>query len=170
MTRQWCSALAGALVLLGFGGCRPSAYEPSTQAEAQKIYSQTKWYFARQIAFSKPGSEPAEAVTDNNRTQIFFQLASGTRINYTEFQPGGGIKAFHGLGRLESIPEVAGPVYRRPSSYAPGNLEKVVVVGFCGKRMFRVEAQGTVEQRALQDAVSVATNALSSLRHQARNP
>jgi len=170
MNRPPLLIFVGALVLLACGGCRPVAYEPSTQTEAQKTYSRTKWYFARQLAFSKIVPEPGAPAADDNRSQAFFELASGTRITYTEFLPGGGIKAFHGLGRLESLPELAGPIYRVHSSYAPGNPEKVVVVGFCGKRKFRVEAQGTVEQRALQDAVSVATNALSSLRHQARNP
>ena len=162
--------MMGALVLVGGGGCRPSVYEPSTQAEAQETYSQTKWFFAHQRAFSKIVPAPGADAADDNKNQAFFELASGTRMAYTEFLPGGGIKAFHGLGRLESIPELAGPIYRLHSSYAPGNAEKVMVVGFCGDRLFRVEAQGTNEQIVLRDAVSLATNALSSLRNQARNP
>jgi hypothetical protein len=101
---------------------------------------------------------------------VFFQLAAGTRIIYTEFQPGGGIMATRGRGRLESLPELAGRIYRMHYSYTAERPDKVMVVGFCGDRMFRVEAQGTNEQTVLRDAVSLATNALSSLRRQALNP
>ena len=41
MNGQWFSVLAGALVLAGGGGWRPSVSEPSTQAEAQPTYSRT---------------------------------------------------------------------------------------------------------------------------------
>ena len=170
MKRQSFLIFVGALALVGGGGCRPAGYEPLTQAEAQETYSRTKWYFARLLAFSKLVPELGDAVADNNRTQIFFQLASGTRINYQEFLPGGGIKAFHGLGRLESIPELPGPVYRMHNSYTAEHAEKVTVVGFCGDRMFRVTAEGTNELIVLGDALSLATNALSSLRQQALKP
>ena len=161
---------ACALALLGGGGCRPTGYAPSTQAEAQETYSRTKWCFTRQLAFSKLVPELGEVATDNNRSQVFFQFASGTRLNYQELEPGGGIMAFRGRGRLESIPELAGPIYRMHNSYTAEHPEKVTVVGFCGDRMFRVGAEGTNEQTVLRDAVSLATNALSSLRHQALNP
>jgi hypothetical protein len=142
MNRQPLPIFAVTLVLLGFGGCRPAGYEPSTQAEAQETYSRTKWCFARQLAFSKFVPELGEVATDSNRSQVFFQLASGTRINYTEFQPGRGIKAFHGLGRLESIPELAGPIYRMHNSYTGAHPEMVTLVGFCVDRMFQVTAGG----------------------------
>jgi hypothetical protein len=159
-----------ALALLGGGGCRPAGYEPSTQAEAQETYNRTKWCFARQLAFSKLVPEPGEVATDNNRSQVFFQFASGTRLNYQELEPGGGIMAFRGLGRLEAIPELAGPIYRMHNSYTAERPEKVMVVGFCGDRMLRVTAEGTNEQAVLRDVVSLATNALNSLRQQARRP
>ena len=78
--------------------------------------------------------------------------------------------AFRGLGRLEAIPELAGPIYRMHNSYTAERPEKVMVVGFCGDRMLRVTAEGTNEQAVLRDAVSLATNALNSLRQQARRP
>jgi hypothetical protein len=162
--------LIGALILAGGGGCRPATYEPSTQVEAQQIYSRTKWRFARQRAFSKLVPELGEVATDGNRSQVFFQFASGTRLNYQELQPGGGIMTFHGLGRLEPLPGLAGPIYRMRRDYAMGNAEKVTVVGFCRDRMFRIEAQGTNELTVLQDALSLATNALRSLRQEARKP
>ena len=160
----------GALALVGSGGCQPAGSEPLTQAEAQETYSRTKWYFARQLAFSKLIPELGEVAADSNRSQVFFQLASGTRVNYQEFQPGGGIMAFRGRGRLESIPELAGPIYRMHNSYTAEHPEKVTVVGFCGDRMFRVTAEGTNELIVLGDALSLATNALSSLRQQALKP
>jgi hypothetical protein len=73
------------------------------------------------------------------------------------------------VGRLEPIPELPGPIYRVLNSYTADHPEKVMVVGFCGNRMFRVTAEGTNEQTVLREAVSLATNALSSLRQQARN-
>ena len=98
--------------VLGCGGCRPSDYEPSTQAEAQKIYSQTKWFFAPQLAFSRRVRDPDADTPPDSRNQTFFKLASGTHIIYSEYLPNSGIKAFHGSGRLEPLPELAGPIYR----------------------------------------------------------
>ena len=118
MKRQSFLIFVGALALVGGGGCRPAGYEPLTQAEAQETYSRTKWYFARLLAFSKLVPELGDAVADNNRTQICFQLASGTRINYQEFLPGGGIKArgaqddragyHHSDGKQEPAPHPLG--------------------------------------------------------------
>ena len=158
------------VAIMGGGGCRPAGYEPSTQAEAQETYNRTKWRFARQRAFMKLVPELGEVATDNNRSQVFFQFTSGTRLNYQELEPGGGIMVFRGLGRLESIPELAGPIYRMHNSYTAERPEKVVVVGFCGDRMLRVTAEGTNEQTVLREAVTLATNALSNLRQQARSP
>jgi hypothetical protein len=162
--------VTGALALSGCERRCPPADAPSTQAEAQATYNRTRWYFAHQLAFSKLVPEAGADTLDNNNVQAFLQLTSGTRITYTEFPPSSGIKAFHGLGRLESLPELASPVYRLENRYTAENPDAVMVVGFCGERMFRVEARGTNQQPVLQDAISLATNALASLRNQARYP
>jgi len=170
MNCRWLSNITGALLLSGCGGSQPSAYAPSTQAEAQAAYSRTRWYFARQLAFSKLVPEPGTAARHDNDMRAVFQLASGSRLIYTEFLPSSGIKAFHGLGRLEPIPELASPVYRlQGPPYTEEHPDVVIVVGFWGDRMFRVQAQGTNQQTVLRDAVSLATNALASLRNHALN-
>jgi len=155
---------------LAFTGCehRQSLMcEPSTQTEAQVTYGRTRWCFARQFAFSKLVPGPGPHAAHENETQAFFDLASGTRLIYSEFLPGSGIKSFHGLGRLESIPELARPIYlvRRPAPME--HADGFMIVGFCGNRMFQVQAQGTNQPVVLADAVSLATNALESLRRQA---
>ena len=170
MNCQWFSILAGALVLAGCGGCRPSVFEASTQAEAQQTYSRTKWCFAPQRAFSKLLPEPGAPAADDNKNQAFFDLASGTQIKYTEFLPSSGMMAFHGLGRLEPIPELPSPLYQLSSPCTAEHSDTVMVVGFCGERMCRVQVRGTNQPTVLADAVSLATNALESLRNQARRP
>ena len=82
MNCQSLLIFAGALVLLDASGCRRSAYEPSTQAEAQKIYSQTKWFFAPQLAFSKRVPDPDSDLPPDSKNQVRFKLASGTYIIY----------------------------------------------------------------------------------------
>jgi hypothetical protein len=170
MNCQSLLILVGSLVLLGGGGCRQSDPELSAQAEAQKIYSQTKWYFASQLAFSKLVPDLDADMPPDSKNQRFFKLASGTYIIYSEYLPNSGIKAFHGQGRLEPLPEGAGPVYRLSSGYTAEHPDGVIVVGFCGDRMFRVQARGTNQQTVLVDAFALATNALASLRTQARHP
>jgi hypothetical protein len=163
-------ALTSVLALFGGGGRQPSASEPGTQAEAQGTYSRTKWFSARQLAFSKLVPEPGAPAADNGKTQAFFELASGTRTTYTEFLPNSGIKAFHGLGRLEPISILASPLYRLSDPYTAEHPGTVMVVGFCGDRMFRAQARGTNQQTVLADAVALATNALATLRSQALHP
>jgi hypothetical protein len=170
MNCQSLLIFAGALVLLGGGGCRPSDYEPSTQAEAQRIYSQTKWFFAPQLAFSKRVPDPGADIPPDSRNQAFFKLASGTYIIYSEYLPSSGIKAFHGSGRLEPLPKLAGPIYRLSNASTADHPDAVRLVGFCGNRKFLVQARGTNQQIVLADARSLATNALASLRTQARYP
>jgi hypothetical protein len=46
----------------------------------------------------------------------------------------------------------------------------LMVVGFRGDRRFLVLARGTNQQTVLADAIALATNALASLRNQARHP
>jgi hypothetical protein len=166
-SRQLLTAL---VVILAVGGCRPSDYEPSNPAEAEEIYSQTKWFFAPRLAFSKRVPDPDPEVPSDSRNQTFFKLASGTYIIYSEYLPSSGIKAFRGSGRLETLPGLAGPVYRLSNNYTAEHPDSVMVVGFCGERRFLVQARGTNQQTVLADAVSLATNALVSLRNQARNP
>ncbi len=170
MNRWPLLIFAGALVLVDGSGCQPTAYEPSTHAEAQQTYGRTKWYFARQLAFSRLVPAPGTPGLNNDGTQTAFQLASGTRLIYSEFLPSSGIKAFHGLGRLESLPKVGSPIYRLTSPYTTEHPDTAIVVGFCGERMFRVQAQGTNHSTVLADAVSLATNALACLRNQALHP
>ena len=170
MSCYWCLIFAGAVGLSGCGGSQPAVYAPSTPAEVQATYSRTRWYFARQLAFSKLVPEPGAPARAENATQVIFPLASGTRIIYEEFLPSTGIKAFHALGRLEPLPELASPVYVVTSPATMERPDGVMVVGFCGSRMFRVQAQGTNQQTVLADAVSFATNALANLRRQALYP
>ncbi len=170
MNCRWLLIFAGALLLSGCGGGQPSAYAPSTQAEAQAAYNRTRWYFARQLAFSKLVPEPDTPARDDSGTQAVFHLASGNCFIYTEYLPSTGIKAFHGLGRLEPIPELASLVYRLkgpPSTKVHPDV--IIVVGLCGDRMFRVQGQGTNQETVLREAVCLATNALASLRNRALN-
>lgn len=162
--------LLGILVLAGGAGCRPASYEPASPAEAQEIYSRTKWFFAPPLAFVPRVPDPYSDVPPDSKHQMFFQLASGTYIIYSEFLPSSGIKAFRGSGRLEPIPRLAGPVYRLSNSYSAGHPDAVLLVGFCGQRRFVVQARGTNQPTVLADALSLATNALANLRTQARNP
>lgn len=163
--------VAGVVLLLAGGGCQPSAYEPSTQAEAQQIYSRTKWYFARPIAFSKLAPAPRTPdMPRDSHLQTVFDLASGTRITYSEYLPSSGLKAFQGHGWLESIPQVAGPIYRLENSHTAEHPDAVLLVGFCGNRRFVVQARGTNQPTVLADALSLATNALVNLRSQALHP
>jgi len=171
MNSRWLPIVASVLCLLAGDGCRPSASEPATRAEAEEIYSRTRWYFAPQVAFSNlvpPWRTPDTPPDSSNQT--FFDLASGTRIIYTEYLPSSGLKAFQGRGRLESIPQAAGPIYRLENSYTADHPDAVMLVGFCGKRRFVVQARGPNQQVVLADALSLATNALASLRNQARCP
>ncbi len=170
MNRRSLIILVGGLVLLGGGGCRPSGYEPSSPAEAQEIYSQTKWFFAPPLAFAPRVPDPDSDVPPDSKNQMFFKLATGTYMIYSEFLPRSGIKAFRGSGRLEPIPGLAGPVYRLSDSYSAGHPDTVLLVGFCGKRRFVVQARGTNQPTVLADALCLATNALANLRSQARNP
>ena len=170
MNCQSRRVLTALLATLAGGGCQPSDYDPSTPAEAQKIYSQTKWFFAPQLAFARRVPDPDADIPSDSKNQTFFKLASGTYIIYSEYLPSSGIKAFRGSGRLEPLPELAGPVYRLSNSYTAEHPDSVMVVGFCGERRFLVQARGTNQQIVLADAVSLATNALASLRNQARHP
>ena len=165
-----CTMLATALAILGGSGCRPSAYEPSTPAEAQRIYSQTKWFFAPQLAFAKHVPHSDADIPPDSKNQVFFKLASGTYIIYSEYLPSSGIKAFHGQGQLEALPGLGGPVYRLSNRSTAGHPDAVMVVGFCGDRRFLVQARGTNQQTVLADAVSLATNALANLRNQVLHP
>jgi len=170
MNRRSHAILATVLAILGGGGCRPTDYEPSTPAEAQRIYSETKWFFAPQLAFAKRVPDSDADIPPDSENQVFFKLASGTYIIYREYLPNSGIKAFHGQGWLEALPGLRGPVYLLSNSYTAGHPDAVMVVGFCGDRMFRVQARGTNQQTVLGDVVSLATNALVSLRNQALHP
>jgi hypothetical protein len=162
--------VGGGLFLSGCGRGRPSTSAPSPQAEAQATYSRTRWYFTRQLAFSKLVPEVGAPLDHDSDTQATFQLASGSVLLYTEFLPSSGLKAFRGLGRLEPIPELASSVYLLKRTFSTGdNPEGVVLVGFWGDRMFRIEAQGTNQPTVLRDAISLATKALASLRNQAFN-
>ncbi len=106
----------------------------------------------------------------NGDTQAVFQLASGSVLIYTEYLPSPGLKAFRGLGRLEPIPNLASSVYFLKRTFSIGeNPDGVVLIGFCGDRMFRVEARGTNQPTVVREAISLATNALASLRNQALN-
>lgn len=160
----------GVLVLASGAGCRPPAYEPASPAEAEKIYSQTKWFFAPPLAFAPRVPDPYSDIPPDSKNQLHFKLASGTYIIYREFLPSSGIMAFHGSGRLEPIPGLAGPVYRLSNSSSAGHPDAVRLVGFCGQRRFVVQARGTNQQVILADALSLATNALASLRRQALRP
>ena len=170
MNCRWLLILACALLLSGCGDSQTSAYAPSTQTEAQAAYSRTRWYFVRQLAFSKLVPEPGTPAGHDSDTQAVFQLASGNCLIYTEYLPSTGIKAFQGLGRLEPIPELVSPIYRlKGPPYTGAHPDVISVVGFCGDRMFRVEAKGTNQQSVLREVVSLATNALANLRNQALN-
>jgi hypothetical protein len=170
MNCRWLLIFASVLLLSGCGGSQPSAYAPSTQAEAQAAYSRTRWYFARQLAFSKLVPEPGTPARHDSDTQAVFQLASGDCLIYTEYLPSTGIKTFHGQGRLEPIPELVSSIYRlKGPPYTEVHPDVIIVVGFCGDRMFQVQAQGTNQQTVMREVVSLATNALASLRSQALN-
>jgi hypothetical protein len=170
MNRYSLLSFGSALVLLGCGGCSPSDYDPATPAEAQRIYNQTKWFFAPQLAFSKGVPDPDADTPPDSKNQTFFRLASGTYIIYSEYLPNSGIKAFRGSGRLDPLPELAEPIYRLSNAYTAEHPDAVRVVGFREDRRFLVLARGTNQQTVLADAIALATNALASLRNQARHP
>jgi len=170
MNRQLLLIFAGVLVFLGCSACRPSDHEPSSPAEAEKIYRQTKWFFATQLAFARRVPDADPDLPPDSGNQTFFKLASGTYIIYSEYLPNSGIKAFRGLGRLEALPGLAGPVYRLSNNYTAEHPDSVHLIGFCGRRKFLVQAQGTNQHIVLADAIALATNALNNLRNQARHP
>jgi hypothetical protein len=162
------SVFVGALLLSGCDGSQPLASAPSAQAEAQANYSRTRWYFTPQLAFSKLVPEVGAPMRPDSDTQTVFQLGSGSVLIYTEYLPSTGLKAFHGLGRLEPIPELASSIYLlKGAPYTGVAADGVMVVGFCGDRMFRVQARGTNQPTVVREAISLATNALASLRNQA---
>lgn len=67
-------------------------------------------------------------------------------------------------------PNWRAPLYRLRSPAMAEEPDTIMIVGFWGERMLRVQAQGTNQQVVLRDAVSLVTNALATLRNQARNP
>ena len=145
--------------LITITGCKKSPSPPSNLAEAQRIYSQTWWYWAKTTADLTNLSEQGfQYYQSKPGDQAFMTSSNGTRILYTELSPGSGIKAFTGMGTLQQITGITQPIYQL--NY---HTSKVGVVGFGESRIFHIEAEGESPETALRDAIITATNALQSI-------
>jgi hypothetical protein len=148
-------------ILTTVAGCTKTPYsEPASLADAQRIYSNTSWYWARTMVRL---TNLSDSFTELDQTkagdQLFMVSTNRTRIVYTELQPRRGLLSWRGRGQLGLVAGVAEPVY----TFSRGSA-KLQLVGFCAGRMFKIEAEGSSEPSTLSDAVLVATNAWYSLK------
>jgi hypothetical protein len=142
------------------------SHEDLTLAEAQQLYSRTRWYFTEPIG--APVVLPRSSVERfYNSSQIVFNSTAGTRIIYEEHVPDRGLKAYHGIGKLELIENLHEPVFKviHPNEE---QLSVVRLVGFAGHRMVTVQADCKTEMRGIvfREALAITTNALARInRH-----
>ena len=129
-------------------------------ADAQRIYSNTSWYWARTKARL---TNLADLFTTFDQPKLGAQISmvstNRTRILDTELVPRSGLLSWRGQEQLRRVAGVTEPFY----SVSRGG-PKLQLVGFCTERIFRVEAEGPSDGSTLSDVIMVATNAWHSIQ------
>ena len=121
---------AGAVILACCSGCLESG-PPKTGSSArefQNYYLGTRWYWAHVVGL--PESVPGYKAERLPGAQVHLLSNDEQRmLRYTELEPRGGMKAFHGLGTLEPAGLADQPLFR-----FHGDSNRFI--GFFGRRLF----------------------------------